>query len=637
MGTTLNTVSELDKQIAKPDDPNRNQFTQLAIEVYHRYQQLCLRRDGWRNIFMLLSKYLLMRPIWFGDTGVPWRTPRLSVINVSDDSSVDMANTCATALGGALWPNTAESFEVCLKVPPEAISNMYDQMQSQELKEYEQECTRKARHVIDHPDSGFLIAHGECLLDDVIYGTAGIYAEEEDDLECPFHYRSISVETAVIDEGKNKLVDTVFFEFAYTAKEAVANYGYENVSNRTRGLYNADLYDDYIKVIHAIYPRPKDAFGYPTKEGAELSNKPFASVHLEFDTKEIIKQSGMDELPVFVTRFTKRPNELYGRSLALGALPSIKEMNVLRKAFSVAELKNCRPPLGYYQDQIGGGGQIDITENAQVPLFTTGRVPQNSPPIIRLIEPIDTSRVEQRIQRLEELIGTKFLIDKLLDFNNKTRMTKGEADLRNDFREQALSPIFARHFIELLNPALLFTLKGMLRKKLLGLHPIKDIRQINQMKADGITPFVMPELVAKMIDRGFFPFAVRFISPAARAMRADSLTGLEQLTNYVMAWGNGGHPEASDNIDIDEAVREYQHLSGAPGKVLRPDDLLKKVRKQKALMQQQQMELQQAEIKATIAQKGATAAKNYANAQQHGGQGQPQQPGGNNGQGFNAA
>jgi hypothetical protein len=636
MGTTLNPISVPQKTPIKANRQQSDQFTQLALEVYHRYQQLCLRRDGWRNIFMLLSKYLRMRPVWFGDTGVPWRTPRLSVINVSDDTAVDMANTCAIALGGALWPNISESFEVVLQVPPEAMSDMYDQLQSDELKNYEQECTRKARGVVDHPNAGFLIALGECLKDDVDYGTAGINGEEQDGRECPVHYRSISIETAVIDEGKNKLVDTVFFEFAYTAKEMVNIYGGDNVSDRTQELYDADLYDDYIKVIHAVYPRPKNAAGYPTKEGEEIENKPYASVHFEFDTKWVIKESGMDELTAFVTRFTKCPNELYGRGLGLAALPSIKEMNVNRKAFSVAELKNCRPPLGYYQDQIGGGGQVDISEGAQVPLFTTGRVPQNTPPIIRLIDHIDTSSMEQRIEKLAELIGGKFLLDKLLDFNNKTRMTAEETRERSGFRDQVLSPIFSRFFIEILYPILMFTLKVMNRKSLLGLHPVKDAREIQQLTADGITPFVMPALVAKMIDRGFFPFGVRFVSPAARAMRADSLTGLEQLTNYTMAWAKSGHPEASDNLDIDAAVREYQHLSGAPIKVMRANDSLKKVRKQSALMQQQQMALQQGEIKATIAQKGATAAKNYANAQQHGGQGMPN-IGGDNGQGSNAA
>ena len=231
----------------------------------------------------------MLYPIWFGDTGVPWRTPRLSVVNVADDSAVTMAYSAATALAGALWPNTSETFEVCLKIPPEAMSDMYEDLQSEELKMYEIECTRKARCVVDEPKAGFLIAHNEVLLDDVIFGTDGVYAEEQDDDESPVHYRSVSIETCVIDEGANKWVDTVMFEYAYTAKEVVSIYGEEAVSERTRELYKADLYDDYVKVIHAIYPRKLDAYGERTEIGAEIGRKPYASVHFEYDTKHVIK------------------------------------------------------------------------------------------------------------------------------------------------------------------------------------------------------------------------------------------------------------------------------------------------------------------------------------------------------------
>lgn len=626
MGTTLNPVLESSTPEIRPEP--QSGYTDLALEVYHRYQQLCLRRDGWRNMYMLLSKYLLLRPIWFGDTGVPWRTPRLSVVNVADDAAVTMAYTAATALAGALWPNTAETFEVTLKIPPEAMSDMYEDLQSDELKLYEHECTRKTRCVVDEPKAGFLIAHNEVLLDDVVYGTTGIYAEEQDSDESPVHYRSVSVETCVIDEGANKYVDTVMFEYAYTAKEAVSIYGKDAVSERTRELYKADLYDDYIKVIHALYPRAFDERGERTAVGREIGSKPYASVHFEYDSKHVIMASGMDELPVFVKRFTKRPNELYGRSLALGALPSIKELNVLRRAFSMATEKILDPPLGIYHDQIGGNGQVDLSAHARVPLFTTGRVPQAQPPIIKLLDIGEPQIAKERIAELTELIGEKFLLDKLLDFNNKTRMTKGEADMRNDFRNQALSSIFSRHIIELLNPLLIHTMRIMLRRGLLGLHPVKDQKKIQMMTQQGIKPFVMPKIIAQMIDRGFFPFAVRFISPAARAMRADSLQGLNQLTNYCAVLGNAGHPEAWDNMILDKSVQEMQHLSGAPRIVMRGQDSLKKVRKQNALMQQQKMQLQQGEIQATIAQKGATAAKNYAQSQEHGGQGQPL-PGGN--------
>jgi len=602
-----------------------NQWSDTVNEVFHKYTQLRLRRDGWRNIFWLLSKYLFMRPVWWGDTGVPWRTPMLSVNNVYDDTSVDAAYTCAMALGGALWPNTAESFNVVLKAPPNTTSAAVAEFQSQEVADYLQEVTKKVHHVMDHPKAGFLLAFGEHLVEQVVYGTSGIYPEEqEDDDECPVNYKAISIETAVFDEGRNKFIDTVMMEYAYTAKEVVDTYGYDNCSDRTQGLYRSEMYSTYVKVVHAIYPRSR-AKNTKYKPGNEKLLKPWASVHFEYDSKHLLLEDGLDEFSVFTTRFTKRPNELYGRSLGMNALPSVKELNLLRKSYGSAILKRSDPPLGFYHDMIAGGGQANIGAGARVPLYATGRLPQGQSPIMQLYEIPDPTMAGQRCEMLIEVIQNKFLIDKLLDFANKTRMTAEETRERVGFRAQSLGMVFSRQLYETLDPVAMHTTKILWNRKQLGLHPTKDRMLIRKMTNQGLKPLIMPKIVANLADQGIFPFKAHWISPAAQAMRRAALDGLQQFTEYGIQLAEAGHPEAMDNMDVDIAMREAQHLFGAPPKVLRGKDAMlrqRRVRNQSGAMQQQ---LNQGEQKATIAQKSATAAKNYAMA--------GQQPGmnGNNG------
>lgn len=567
---------------------------------------MCVRRDGWRGIFALLSKYILMRPIWYGDTSVPWRTPQLSVAGVSDDTTVDTARTSATALGGALWPNTANTFELVPKIPPGAAPDGYD---SDDIKDYCEKVTHIVREVIDAHESNFHIAHAEYLDDQVVYGTSGIFGEEhEDDDACPITFHSVSIETCVIDENDRQQVDTVYFEHILTARQVVEKYGIENVSDRTRAMYNTDKQDSYVKVIQAMEPRPGG------KRGDVASNKPFSSIHMEQDSQKVLKVSGMEDMPVFMTRFRKRPAELYGRSLAMDALPTVKELNVLRRAYSLALEKILDPPLGYYPDMLGGGSEVKIGAGTRTALFSSGRIPDGQQPIFQLLKINEPQVATQRVQELMASLKVKFLVDRLLDFNNETRMTLGEAEMRGDFRNQALGNIFSRQLIEMYNPLIKWVIKVLYRRGLLGLHPVKDAKQIANAGLTGKPVFVIPDIVAQMMDKGKIPLHVRFISPAARAMKADSMMGMEKLMNFILSLHNGGVTDAIDNIDTDKAVRTYQDLCGAPLHIVRSMDDMKKQRTMHAQQLQQQMALQAGEVQAKTQDHMAGAAKKYAQA-----------------------
>ncbi len=588
----------------------QSQDKELGIKIERRHQQLLRRRDGWRNVWTLLSKYILMRPANWMDIHTPWYVPRISVANVSDDEVVDAARTAATALGGALWPNTAESFEVVPRQLPS--TNGYFDLDSlnkrEDVRNWFDQVTKIMRMVIDAPESGFHTAWAEYLDEQVVFGTSGIHGIEDpyDPIQ-PIKFRALGVEVVLIDENEYGVVDTVYIENVYTVRQMIEKYG-DNVSPQVMGLYKANRFDDFIKVIHAIEPRPGG------RVGEDVQNKPVSSVHMELATKHVLQVGGFDEMPAFMTRFRKRATELYGRSLALDALPSVKEMNVLRRAFSKALDKILDPPIGFYHDMIGGSGEVDISAGAKVPLYATGRIPQGQPPIQPLLQIQEPAVADNRLNQLVERVAVKFLIDRLLDFNNKTRMTAQEANMRLDFRNQALGNIFSRQIIELLNPLVKWVFQVLWRRKMFGLNPLTDAKQIAMIEHLGGKPFVIPLEVAQMVAKGQQPFQVRFISPAARAMKADSMMGLTQLTNYLFSFANAGMYDALDNFDVDAAVHAYQELSGAPANVIRSSEAVAKLRKAKeqAAMQQQNAQLQ--EHQANLADKSAKAAKNFAQA-----------------------
>ena len=70
-------------------------------------------------------------------------------------------------------------------------------------KNYLAECTRRTRKVIGSAEGRFPIAQAEHLDEQVVMGTSGIFAEEDElNNEQPFYFRSCGVETCVIDENE---------------------------------------------------------------------------------------------------------------------------------------------------------------------------------------------------------------------------------------------------------------------------------------------------------------------------------------------------------------------------------------------------------------------------------------------------
>lgn len=602
------------KQQVENQTGHGQELDSLQARIFHRYQQMCIRRDGWRNIYWMLSKYLFLRPIYFADTDVPYRTPRISVKDVHDDTAVTAAGTCATALGGALWPNTAESFDLRPHMPRSLVVDDDFILQSEEVKKYFERVTKIVRSAIDSPESGFQSAFGEHLADQVVFGTSGILADERtDDDDCPVRFRSATIETCVFDEGPDGLIDTGYYEHMYTVRQVVEIYGKDKVSPGLLEKYESGKLDEWIKVLQALEPRTEIE---PNGDPREKQNKPYASIHMEWNSKHILKRDGMDERPLFVTRFEKRPNEILGRSLGMKALATIKEFNLLRKGYSKALDKKLDPPLGFYADQLNGGAQADISAGAKNMYTNTGRLPEGRKPIEVLYDIPEPVTATARLEQLGATIDEKFLIDRLLDFNNKTRMTAKESEMRMDFRNQALGDIFSRQISELLSPLIKWVVGVLWRRKLLGYHPVTDAAIIAALRAKDMSPLVIPDAIVKIMQKNKLPFEVTFISPAARAMQADSLLGLEKLVNFIMVFMNAGLHDVVDNVDTDTMIREYQRLSGAPAHVLNGKDKVEKTRKNRGNLQQQQMQMSVEEQQAATLDKKAKAAKNFAQAGQ---------------------
>ena len=545
-----------------------------------RHQKLKSEKATLHGIYELISEYVFNKKYNLE------KTPNGGIFvdgDIYDNTGLRANSIMANVMVNNLWPNGPRTF----KVKP-----TWDTSDTQEIKAWFKHVNSQMHTIMDNTRAGLVTALDEYMLDQGSFGISGIYvSEDETDLSCPIRYTAWDIKSMCVDEGTDGLIDTVFVEIEMTIRNAVKEYGLENLGSKTQKAFLDGNLEDKIKVLHVIEPRLDRN---PKKYGAK--DMPIASIHIEICSRKIIKESGFEEMPVFVGRFIKVLGEKYGRSPAMVAMPDILEANATREAISIATEKQLDPPLAVYDDGSLGAGTIETSAGAINVFSVSGRI-NNGKPIEPLYTVGELQSSYNHIETLKESINNHFYLDRLLDFNNETRMTFGEAQLRNALRGQSLGTFYARQEMEVITPMIKRTFNILLKRGLFGVLQ-NSIEELELLKR-GIRPIYIPEEIAQRILSGLDVYDLDFISPAKRTMQSEELQGTIETANFAVGVA-AAVPEILDNIDTDEMLRRIAKLSGADEDMLKDMQTVQSIRKARAEQQAQIMQLEQARQQSEI-------------------------------------
>ncbi len=545
-----------------------------------RHQKLKSEKATLHGIYELISEYVFNKKYNLE------KTPNGGIFvdgDIYDNTGLRANSIMANVMVNNLWPNGPRTF----KVKP-----TWDTSDTQEIKAWFKHVNSQMHTIMDNTRAGLVTALDEYMLDQGSFGISGIYvSEDETDLSCPIRYTAWDIKSMCVDEGTDGLIDTVFVEIEMTIRNAVKEYGLENLGSKTQKAFLDGNLEDKIKVLHVIEPRLDRN---PKKYGAK--DMPIASIHIEICSRKIIKESGFEEMPVFVGRFIKVLGEKYGRSPAMVAMPDILEANATREAISIATEKQLDPPLAVYDDGSLGAGTIETSAGAINVFSVSGRI-NNGKPIEPLYTVGELQSSYNHIETLKESINNHFYLDRLLDFNNETRMTFGEAQLRNALRGQSLGTFYARQEMEVITPMIKRTFNILLKRGLFGVLQ-NSIEELELLKR-GIRTIYIPEEIAQRILSGLDVYDLDFISPAKRTMQSEELQGTIETANFAVSVA-AAVPEILDNIDTDEMLRRIAKLSGADEDMLKDMQTVQSIRKARAEQQAQIMQLEQARQQSEI-------------------------------------
>ena len=514
-----------------------------AIKAKH--EALGIKKSVWLEYFQLIGEYINQRRLEFTEISVAG-----SFINreLFDNTAGRNNNIMASALVGSLWAGGANTIKV---IAPFGIEDNDDN------KAYYEFMLKTIINVMDSPKAGLSSAYNEYMLDQTAFGTSGIGVFENEELETkkntPIRFTAWDIKTMRIAENRWGIIDTIYNESEITISEAVDEFGYEKLSAKSRRLFDANKGEiEKIKILHALEPRRERS---PTKFGNK--NMPTASIHIELGgADKILKESGYESMPVKVVRFSKLLGEVYGRGAGGLALPDAIELNAIWEAVTVASEKILDPPLGVLSD--GDLTPIIDTSAGGLTVFNiTGRF-GNQPPVFPLFTVGELKAVEPLVDKLTESLSNHFFLDRLLDLNNDTRMTFGEAQIRNELRAASLGSVYTRQIKDGLVPIIERVVEILFKKGLLGVMP--NSIEAEDAIIDGKKIIVIPEEIAERIVNSLEFFEIKFISPAARAMNAEQVQGLLATMQFTIQAVNI-EPNAKDVIDVDKSIKRIAELT----------------------------------------------------------------------------
>ncbi len=363
-------------------------------------------------------------------------------------------------------------------------------------------------------------------------------------------------------------VDTVYRKYKTTARAAVRQFGEGEVTQRISKLYTDDPYAE-VELLHVVMPREdRDA------RKRNKRNKPWASIHLDPEEKEVIGEHGYDEFPYCVPRFLKASFEIgYGRSPAMSALPDVKMVNKMSEVVIRASQLQIHPPLMVPDD----GFMLPVrTTPGGLNFYRSGTRDRIEPLNIGANNPLGEMQLEQRRQA----IRAAFYVDQLI-LGTGPQMTATEVIQRTEEKMRLLGPVLGRLQAELLQPLIGRVFNLLARQK--AFPPAPDMVQTGS------------------ID-------IEYVSPIARAQRSGDVQGILQMLEFLMPLVQLDQGIV-DWLDMDGLAKHIIKVTGSPAAVVRGEGEVRRAREQRAQEAQAQAEMAAIQQMASAAGDAAPALR----------------------------
>ena len=468
-----------------------------------------------------------------------------------DSTAITANNLLAASLQGTLTSPSLPWFS--LKLRDDDANKIRD------VQIWLEDTARRMYAVFN--ESNFNTEVHEMYLDLCSVGTSAIFVEEANEgfLQGGLHFNTLHIAEYFIQENSTGRVDTLYRKYKMTARQAVQEFGEDNVGTKIKEAVKAKP-DTQFNFIHAVEPTPD----YERSVGMKSKTKlPFHSCHVCFEDKMVVRVGGYNEFPYLVPRWSKATGEIFGRSPSYNALPDIKTLNKAVEIGLKAWAKAIDPPLLVTDD--GVIGRVRMTPG--------GITVVRSDTAIKPLQIGSNWQItDLKENQLRTAIRQAYYSDQL-QLQEGPQMTATEVQVRYELMQRLLGPTLGRFQTEFLNPLI---------ERVFGI----------MLRSDALTPRPS-EMEGMNMD-------IEYVGPLARSQRMEEAIAVERLYQLAMQVVQVD-PTVMDVINHEQAIRMRATLLGVPKTVLRGEDEVAEIREQRAAAQQQAQEQAMAQQQADTA------------------------------------
>jgi hypothetical protein len=433
----------------------------------------------------------------------------------------------------------------------------------QNVKLWYEEATKRVRRGFSIPRAGFAVNMSEIFYDIGGFGTSAMFSVDQGDHT---YFSARPLGEIYIDENELGIIDLVFREFEFTARQAAQAFG--TGTSLTTGNRHIDLAatkdpDEKFKFLHCVFHEDDPSMRPLTATGEE---KPWRSIYVMEDSGDVVTEGGYFELPIHVARWSREAGEIYGRGPGMTALSDGMMLNEMMRTMLQMGQKVADPPLtvpddGVMTQVMTSPGSLNVVRE-DVLVRTRGNPIGTIP--TGTVFPITQEIIEATRQSVRETFFAN-----LMQLFRDPRMTATQVLELSAEAQRMMAPMLSRLKVELLDPMVQRQFFSMLRR--------------------GQLPPVPAEL------RGT-DFKVSYNSPVLRSQRLPEARAAMEVWSAAGQMAQLGAPEALDNLDPDGTLRLIHDARGAPVAILRSEadrDRLRQARQQQAQQAQELARLEQ--------------------------------------------